>query len=165
MFRMSVCNIIVNGRFACCRVSLYFTDWHSDTDRNDCECRQYVWDQCPLDTLQHFRKSVSSWSTREIPLLHSLRCLRCLFRVFEMFEKFVLCRWLWPVWEVWSVSLRCKKFVLCFRDVFLRLKNLKRHIETLRHCGRKDQQGQRRKRLIRKTCRQTATSDSAEFDA
>ena len=39
-----------------------------------------------------------------------------------MFEKFVLCRWLWPVWEVWSVSLRCKKFVLCFRDVFLRLK-------------------------------------------
>ena len=44
-------------------------------------------------------------------------------------------------------------------------KNLKRHIETSRHCGRKEKQGQRRERLIRKTYRQTATSDSAEFDA
>jgi len=44
-------------------------------------------------------------------------------------------------------------------------KNLKRHIETSRHCGRKEKQGQRRESLIRKTCRQTATSDSAEFDA
>jgi len=39
------------------------------------------------------------------------------------------------------------------------------HIETSRHSGRKEEQGQRRERLIRKTCRQTATSDSAEFDA
>jgi len=44
-------------------------------------------------------------------------------------------------------------------------KNLKCHIETSRHCGRKEKQGQRRESLIRKTRRQTATSDSAEFDA
>ena len=41
-------------------------------------------------------------------------------------------------------------------------KNLQRQIETSRH---KEKQGQRREKLIRKTCRQTATSDSAEFDA
>ena len=44
-------------------------------------------------------------------------------------------------------------------------KILKRCIETSRHGGRKEKQGQRRERLIRKTYRQTASSDSAEFDA
>ena len=43
-------------------------------------------------------------------------------------------------------------------------KNLKRHIEKSRHGGRKEKQGRRRERLIRKTCRRPATSDSAELN-
>jgi len=45
------------------RWMLCFTHWHSDTDRDDCKCRQHAWDQCALDALQRFRKTVLSWNT------------------------------------------------------------------------------------------------------
>ena len=89
----------------------------SDTDCDDGKCRQYVWDQCALDALQHFKKSVFSWSTCMRSLCYavwsvwdvfsvSLRCSRSLFCVFDILKKFGQC--LWDVWEVCSVFLRCR---------------------------------------------------------
>ena len=68
------------------------------TDCDDCKCRQHAWDQCALDALQRFRKTVLSWST----------CMRR------------LCYTVCGVWDVCCVSLMFEKFVLCFWDVFLR---------------------------------------------